>query len=97
MNWYKNIKFAGVLLPTETLDAPFHMRYEAIRLKNGTIIYEEYSNHWELFFRYFHIIEDLENVESIGWLSGDGSYEKKYNGQDARDYLDPNRRKDWNY
>lgn len=94
MNWYRSIKFAKVLFPTETLDAPTHMTYEAIRLNDGRIIYEEYSNHWELFYQNYHIIEGLENIESIGWLSGDGSYEVKRQGQEARDYLDPRRNKD---
>jgi hypothetical protein len=87
VNWYRSIKFAKVLFPTETLDAPTHMTYEAIRLNDGRIIYEEYSSHWELYYRNANIIGKAMNIESIGWLSGDGVYETKYEGQRARDYF----------
>lgn len=45
MNWYKIIKFAIILLPAETLDVPVHKVFEAIRLIDGRIIYDEYSTH----------------------------------------------------
>lgn len=84
-NWYKT---SMILLPTETLNVSSHKRFEAIRLIDGRTIYDEYTNHWELYYQNNHIIKRT-NIESLGWLSGDGVYEKKYIGQDAWDYLNP--------
>lgn len=86
MNWYKQ---SSILRPNETLNEDPHLWYEAIRLKNGDIIYDQALNHWHLLNKYSHLINS-NNVESIGLLGGDGIYQIKKRGKEAVDYLFPN-------
>jgi lysozyme len=93
MNWYK--KIAKVLLPTEKLDEDSFFWYEAIRLKDGRIIYGVVDNYLILFYQHHDVIKDVNNIESIGFLRGDGKYIIKFKGLFAQRYLAGSIREDW--
>ena len=88
MNWYKKIITGEILTPGETLEG-YHPNYwfEAMQLKDGTIIYEKVLNHYALYWRNIRFVGDINNVDSIGLLGGDGIYQVKLKGEEARDYL----------
>lgn len=94
MNWYK--KIAKVLEPTETLNGHDCIWYEAIRLKDGRILYDKVANHWMVYSKYFRpYIKKVTNIESTGLLGGDGVYQVKMRGEEAWDYLVPNWEELW--
>lgn len=94
MNWYK--KIAKVLEPTETLNETSNIWYEAIRLNDGRILYDQTCNHWELYSTHFRpYIKKVTNIESTGFLRGDGVYQVKLKGEAAWDYLVPNWEEVW--
>ncbi len=93
MNWYKKAK---ILEPTETLPETFEIWYEAIRLNDGRILYDHVANHWTLYADNFrNYIKKVTNIESIGFLFGDGTYQVKLKGEEAWDYLVPDWEKMW--
>ena len=93
MNWYK--KIAKILMPTETLPGTPDIYYEAIRLNDGRILYDQTCNHWALYSTHFQFIKKVTNIESTGLLGGDGVYQVKMIGEEAWNYLVPGWEKVW--
>lgn len=95
MNWFKKIK-AEIISPGEAIPDQYPgLYFEAIKLKDGTILWmQNASNHWVVYARYKQFIGDVKNVESTGFIEGDGAYRVKYFGEEAWRYLCPSLFKD---
>lgn len=85
MNWYKQAQSSFFILGEQD-DKMFINNPKAalgerpgIRLKNGEIIYGMYS-HWHLFSRAVPYIKNINNIESLGFVSFDGSWRSKIIG-----------------
>lgn len=92
MNWFK--KISEILEIYETIDKTDpRLYFEAIKLKDGRIIYDRVFNHWALYYRYHNIIGKIDNIESLGQLSGDGIYTASKYGQEVEEYLNPSKYK----
>ena len=88
MNWYKraNLHILGKN-DHEWMGKFPNAWWEAIRLKNGEILYDPQCNHWSLFARYGRYIKDISNIESLGLLGGDGAYTIKKRGSEVENYF----------
>jgi len=88
MNWYKKASLHILGKNDHEWMGNPHANWEAIRLKNGEIMYDEQCNHWSLFATYRSYIGDMKNIESIGLLSGDGTYLIKRRGGEVKSYFE---------
>jgi len=78
-----------VTFPPNTIwNTPPNMWFEAIRLKNGTIIFDSTANHWGLMNTYWHRIRDRNNIESIGIIEFDGTYTVKERGSGLQNWFE---------
>ncbi|GAG84511.1 unnamed protein product [marine sediment metagenome] len=98
MNWYKKAQsyyIFGKKDDTFFMNNPkaWGIDKEAIRLNNGEILYGGVLcggiNHWSLFALAKPYIGDIKNIESLGWISSDGTYKTKIRGSEVREYLNP--------
>jgi len=87
MNWYKKASLYILGKKDHEWMGNPHAYWEAIRLKNGEILYDPHCNHWSLFATYRNYIGDISNVESIGLLGGDGNYTIKRRGSEVKNYF----------
>ena len=98
MNWYKKISEiiqpGKTISPDPTIWSQEGQYFEAIRLNDGTIIYDPHYNHWEIFFRYEYEIGVIDNIESIGKIEEDGVYTKFRTTEDSRQYFQTSYRTD---
>jgi len=92
MNWYK--KASLYILGKNDhkwMGKSPNIGWEAIRLKNGEILYDPNCNHWSLFSTYKNYIGDISNIESIGLLGGYGDYTIKRKGEEVKEYFFPHK------
>ena len=98
MNWYKKASNNFYILGKRdsdyiTTDNPNLAQIaEAIRLKNGEIIYGEGNgymlSHWELYLIAKKYIGSTKDMESLGYISPDGVYTVKIsNLNNLHDYM----------
>ena len=90
MNWYKKA-YLCILGKQDAPDMGKDARFfwEAIRLKNGETVYDTSAgNHWRLYALASRYIGGIENIESIGFLDGMGTYTVKVKGDEAKSYFD---------
>lgn len=94
MNWYKKAQSSFFIFGKKDdpsfLNNPQGWEMEAIRLDNGEILYGG-INHWRLFALAHPYIGNINNIESLGWISPDGAWRTKIRGSEVRNYLNPHR------
>lgn len=87
MNWFKKAQQDFYIFgknddPDFINNKNMQQTTEAIKLKNGDIIYGRTSqkwniNHWELYLIAKKYIGMIKNIKSLGYLSPDGAYSEK--------------------
>lgn len=93
MNWYKRAQANFFILGKKDNEIFINnpqaagMEKPGIRLNNGEIIYGDIG-HWYVFSLAKHYIGNMNNIESLGFVSFDGAWRTKVQKQDVRKYLD---------